>query len=374
MLAETARLLGEVKGLQKGYTTGTTAQGACKGAAELLISGIIRDRVEVTLPDGLVLPLFLKECRLEENDQKEKGQGEWRAVCAVEKDPGDDKDITRGMLIFAQAVYVDEPGVFLEGGAGVGRVTRPGLAVKPGESAINPVPRKLMLRDLEALCPPGKGIRVTLTIPRGEELALKTWNPRLGIEGGLSIIGTTGIVEPKSDAAYKASIDVSIDMCHAFNPDFLCITLGYVGEKALALENPPIPMESVIKCGDHVGHTLEYALDKGFKKIYLVGHVGKLIKLALGIFDTHWKSGDGRMEALAAYAGVLGADTDLLQEIMTLELAEEGVALLERRGFDRVFEMTAEKILFQIQKRYGGPHYQVSLVNLEGRILARKEG
>lgn len=363
MLEETARLLGKVNAMQRGYTTGTTAQGACKGAAELLVSGIIRERVLVTLPGGLEIPLALEACSLEKT----------RALCAVRKDPGDDKDITRDMLIFAEACWTDGPGVSLEGGCGVGRVTREGLAVPPGDWAINPVPRRCMMRDLEDICPPGKGIRVTLSIPDGEALAGKTWNPRLGIEGGLSIIGTTGMVEPKSDGAYKASIDVWVNTSYAANPDFLCLTLGYVGEKALARETPPVPVESVVKCGDHVGHTIGYAMEKGFKEIFLIGHIGKLVKMAIGIFNTHWKSGDGRRETLAAHAALLGADHDLIKRLMAVELAEEGASLLTEEGYGEVFSSVAKEIITQIDKRYKGPRYRVALVNLKGDVLGEEK-
>ncbi|MDC7224052.1 MAG: cobalt-precorrin-5B (C(1))-methyltransferase CbiD [Spirochaetales bacterium] len=363
MPEETARLLGKVQGMQRGYTTGTTAQGACKGAAELLLSGQRKDRVRVTLPGGLEIPLALEDCSLQEGS----------ARCAVRKDPGDDIDSTRGLSVYARVSLTDQPGVVLEGGTGVGRVTREGLAVPPGRPAINPMPEKMIRRELEALCPPGRGFSVLIEIPQGEEVARKTWNPRLGIEGGLSIIGTTGIVEPKSEEAYKATIDVYVNMAHTFNGDFLCITLGYVGEKALAGETCPIPLESVVKCGDHVGHTLEYARSKGFEKIYLIGHVGKLVKLALGIFNTHWKSGDGRLELLALLAGLRGADRDLMERISRLSLAEEAVTLLEESGFGGVFDDVVARILDQVEKRWPGMNLDVALVDLQGRFLARGE-
>jgi cobalt-precorrin-5B (C1)-methyltransferase len=363
MSEEAARLLGKVNGMQRGYTTGTTAQGACKGATELLLSGVMKDTVYVTLPGGLEIPLSLEECSL----------GEGGARCAVRKDPGDDIDTTRGLAVFARVSLTDEPGIVLEGGEGVGRVTREGLAVPPGRPAINPVPEKMILRDLEALCPAGRGLKVTLEIPNGKKIAAKTWNPRLGIEGGLSLIGTTGIVEPKSEEAYKASIDVCVNMAHVSNNDILCLTLGYVGDKALARENSTLSQESIVKCGDHVGHTLGYAYHKGFGKVYLVGHVGKLVKLALGIFNTHWKSGDGRLELLALLAGLRGADRDFMEKISRLSLAEEAVALLEEKGFGAVFDDVNERVLEQVEKRWPGMNIESVLVDLKGRELARGE-
>ncbi|NLA91045.1 MAG: cobalamin biosynthesis protein CbiD, partial [Synergistaceae bacterium] len=270
---------GQAGGLRKGFTTGTCAAAAARGAAEALASGVFPSWVTVSLPGGQVLTLPLAECSF-----TEKG-----ARCAVRKDSGDDPDVTDGMLIFAEARFTGVPGVSLSGGPGIGRVTRKGLPVTPGQWAINPGPMRMIEAALEGLDLKGRGVEIALSAPEGEERAKKTWNPRLGSEGGISILGTTGIVEPKSEAAYLASIDLYIAAALAFDsqrPGAVFLIPGYVGEKCL-LERFGAPRELMVSMGDHAGYALEKSAEEGARAIFLFAHASKGAKIAAGLFNTH---------------------------------------------------------------------------------------
>jgi len=328
---------------RSGFTTGSCAAAAAKGAALLLLNGEIPSEVEIVLPGGesgrdcetRKLSLSPVQCELFASS----------ARCAVRKDSGDDPDSTDGMLIFAEVSLSSEPGIVISGGNGIGRITRKGLAIPPGEWAINPVPRRMIRDELLPLAPDGKGLAVTISAPEGEDRAKKTWNPRLGIEGGISILGTTGIVEPKSTAAYLASIDLCISAAHAFDsprPGTLFLVPGYVGEKTL-LERFSVPPEIIVKMGDHVGHALKECAARGVPTVHLFGHVGKWAKVAAGLFNTHCDSGDARLETLSACAGAIGASPEQIRTLLSLPLAEEAVSLLTRWGLHRTFSLVAER-------------------------------
>ena len=354
--------LGYIGGLRRGYTTGTCAAAAAKGALVAILEGHRTRSVSVTLKDGQSITLPLTGCSLVDGG----------ARCGVVKDSGDDPDGTDGMTIFAEVRLREAPGVAISGGRGVGWVTRKGLPVPPGEWAINPGPRAMIEREISSLLPPGMGAEVIISAPEGEERAKKTWNPRLGIEGGISILGTTGVVEPKSEAAYLASIDLYISSALAFEgprPGKVFLVPGYVGEKCLA-EYFDTPKELIVRVGDHVGHGLKECAARGAREIFFFTHVSKGAKVAAGLFNTHCRWGDGRLETLAAWAGAEGASMEQIRELLALPLAEEAVSLLQRWGLSSVFNRVAERARERSSLLLGGDiPLGVAVTDLEGRIL-----
>ena len=351
--------LGERNGLRRGYTTGTCAQAAAKAAAIMLTTGKIIKSVEVELPRGekLYLPLIGQKI------------GENFAECGVIKDAGDDPDITDKAKVFCKVRITDRKEITIKGGQGVGVVTKPGLAIPVGESAINPVPRKMIIKELTPYIPSGKGLEVVISVPGGEELAKKTWNPRLGIVGGISIIGTTGIVEPKSTSAYRASISLCLNVALASGYKVVFITPGYVGERVLK-ERLNVPEETIVKIGDYVGYTLKQCVTKKVKGVLLIGHIGKLAKVAAGLFNTHSKFGDARLETIAAYAGACGANSKVIKEILKLKLAEASIEILRKNNLMETFQMLAKRVV-ERSREYTEGKLKIGciLLSLKGDIL-----
>ncbi len=320
------------------------------------------DDVEITLPGGERLRLPLEDRRL----------GTDFASCAVRKDSGDDPDSTDGILIAAEARRSDREGVEIAGGPGIGRVTRKGLPVPPGEWAINPVPREMIRREALSILPAGRGVDIVISAPDGAAVAAKTWNPRLGVVGGISILGTTGVVEPKSTAAYLASIDIAVSVALAFEtsrPGTVFLVPGYVGEKPLTevFRSPP---EIIVRIGDHVGHALKRCAELNARRVHLFGHVGKWAKVAAGLFNTHCDFGDARLETLAACAGASGATPEQIRTLLSLPLAEEAVSLLRRWRLDPAFSLVAERAHGRCSLLVGGGvSLGVAVLSLNGGIL-----
>ncbi len=332
------------KKLRFGYTTGSCAAGAAKGAVSMLLSGEQLDEVELMTPKGILLVLKLHDiCR----DEKS-------VSCAVKKDAGDDPDTTDGLLIYARAEKIpyrkaaEEERIDICGGEGVGRVTKPGLSIPVGEAAINPVPRSMIRKAaLEAARLYGfpGGFRITISVPKGKETAGRTFNPRLGIEGGISILGTTGIVEPMSERALIESIHVEMKQHCAFGEQYLFVTPGNYGAEYLR-DHMELPFEKNIKCSNYFGETIDMAVNLGVKGILFVGHIGKLVKLAAGIMNTHSHSADARMEILASNGIRAGAPLECAQEILNCTVTDEALRVLERYG---VLSDTMKELMKRIQ-------------------------
>ncbi len=328
----------ELKELRKGYTTGSCAQAAVKAAAMMLTCGKIMEAVEIITASGAKLIIGLSDQEI----------GLDFARCSVIKDSGDDPDITNGAKFFAEARFSEQPGIILKGGKGVGRVTRPGLAVGVGEWAINPVPRKMILQELEPYL--GKmGLEITISVPRGEELAKQTFNPRLGIEGGISILGTTGIVEPKSLAAYKASLSLQLDVIKAAGSVRAALVPGYVGEK-FCKEVLSIKDDIIVKTGDHVGFMFEECARKGINEVIFAGHIGKLVKVANGQFNTHCQHGDGRVDTIARYARIANAPEEIIRELSLQETAEASGEILRKNNLFAVFDLLAKAVVEKLNE------------------------
>lgn len=319
-----------MKRLREGYTTGMCAAAAAKAAALLLFHAKAPAAVVVTTPLGRELAFPVAEA--------ETGEG-W-ARCGVVKDAGDDPDVTDGLMICAMVRPAAE--IVLRGGEGVGMVTRPGLAAPVGEPAINPAPRALIIREVAAVLPPGQGVEITISVPGGEKVADKTFNPRLGIVGGISILGTTGIVKPMSEEAYRDSLACAVDVAAAEGYHRLVMAPGRTGEK-LAVERYGVPAAAVVQIGNFVGFMLERAAAAGIKEVLLWGHHGKLVKVAGGIFNTHSHVADGRLEILAALAAMEGAAAETVARLLDCATAEEAVPVLAAAGLARVFAVAAAR-------------------------------
>lgn len=305
-----------------GISTGSCAAAAAKAAVLLLLGGREVGRVTILTPHDQTLEIPIEESLAGENS----------ACCAVRKDAGDDPDVTHGILIRAQASKIAE-GVEIEGGAGVGRVTLPGLDQPPGEAAINSVPRMMIERSVwEAAAEQGYrgGVRIVISVPGGELLAQKTFNPRLGIVGGISIIGTSGLVEPMSHGAIRDTVRLEIRQLGAKGGSDLILVPGNYGEH-FALTQLHLPKAFMVSCSNWIGDAIDTAVETGFTRILLVGHIGKLIKLALGMPNTHSLNGDGRMEVLVTAALQAGAKLPLLRAVSGCVMTDAALGLLQEQ-------------------------------------------
>lgn len=305
--------------LRRGYTTGSCAAAAAKAAAILLLTGKKPETVTLDTPKGVRLSLNVLDAQV----------GAGSARCAVRKDSGDDPDVTNGALIYAHVQKIPS-GITIKGGEGVGRVTRPGLDQPVGAAAINSKPRQMIAQAVAEVCGQlgySGGFSITIAIPGGEEIAKRTFNPRIGIIGGLSVIGTSGIVEPMSNQALIDTIRLELNQLAAANKHAVLFTPGNYGEAFIRNELGFIPAAHVF-CSNFIGDAVDAAVELGFSRILLVGHIGKLVKLGIGAMNTHSSCGDGRMETLAACALAAGAHVPLLHAIMACATTDAALTLI----------------------------------------------
>ena len=336
-----------MKELRTGVTTGLCAAAAAKAAAIMLLSSRRVSHVEITAKGSVSIKLGVTDTMQEGNLVK----------CAVQKDAGDDPDVTHGVKVYAAVSRTDANGIEIEGGEGVGRVTKPGLKVPVGKAAINPMPMRMIQSAIGEVCglyAYRGGIKAVISIPGGAEIAEKTMNKRLGVIGGLSILGTTGIVEPMSSKAIIDTIKAEIDVYTASGKRELFITPGNYGrdfaEKALGLN-----IREAIKCSNFIGETLDYACIKGIEHIKLIGHAGKLVKLAGGIMNTHSGIADCRMEIIAAHCALAGAKTETIRQIMACVTTEGAIDIMSRLGINEaVWESIGQKIGYHLRERTKG--------------------
>lgn len=355
------------KKLRFGYTTGSCAAAAAKGAVQMLLSGTDVLQTQLLTPKGILLRLALVD----------RVRDEHSVSCAVRKDAGDDPDTTDGILIYARAQIVSEKAgmsknmdsqtiqetvtcpeiadtafvsgnIILDAGDGIGRVTKSGLSQQIGQAAINRVPREMIFREVQSVAEQyGYQGRILITVyaPEGRERAKRTFNPRLGIVGGISILGTTGIVEPMSERALIDSIRVEMGQHHACGEDYLLVTPGNYGAEYLR-EHMTLPFEKSLKCSNYFGETIDMAVDMGVKGILFVAHIGKLVKLAAGIMNTHSHSADARMEILASNAIRAGGTLDCARELLACTMTDEALRILDQYG---ILEGTMQKVMQKIQ-------------------------
>lgn len=341
------------KRLRCGFTTGTCAALAASGAARALLTGTWPESVSLVTPKGLRVEVPLEECRLEPG----------RAVCGVRKDGGDDIDQTSGALIVATVTLRDWPGVRIEGGPGVGRVTKPGLDQPVGEAAINRVPRQMIRDAVSAVWDTAEsGLTVTISVPEGAEIAKKTFNPNLGIEGGISILGTSGIVEPMSTQALVDTIRLELGQAKAQGCRELILTPGNYGMDYLNRQGLMTAGVPVVKCSNFIGDALDEIALLGFERVLLVGHVGKLVKLAGGIMNTHSRVADCRTELFCAHAALCGGSTAVCRELMDCATTDACIPVLRRSGLERpVFDSLLGAIQAHLTRRAAG-RYQIGAV------------
>lgn len=325
------------KKLRKGYTTGTTATAAAKAGALILLGEDAPETIEVTLPEGAVVSLPLA-------GWEKKGS---TGRCWAIKDGGDDPDITTGLEIVAEVTLTQEPEIIVEGGQGVGRVTQRGLKIPVGEAAINPVPLAMVKSNLKAILPQGTGARVVISVPRGEEIAKKTFNPKLGIVGGISILGSTGIVNPMSEEALKESIALELNILHEKGYDEVIYAFGNYGLDFLRSRG--IGNDQVVKISNYIGYMLDKAMDIGIKRILLSGHIGKMIKVAGGIFNTHSRNADCRLEIITAYAGLEGADRETLAAIYQCKTTSGALEIVEAQGLGNIYKRIVDNVTSRCQ-------------------------
>lgn len=339
--------------LRCGYTTGSCAAGAAKAAAQLLLFGLAPEKVTIHTPQGTELTLLVENQRLEENE----------AVCAIRKDGGDDIDATDGILIYASAkIYEPSDGdhsscVVIRGGEGVGVVTKPGLDQPVGSAAINSVPRQMIRREVEEVmdsCGCRHPLLITIAVPDGKAVAEHTFNPRFGIVGGISILGTSGIVEPMSDQALLDTIRIELRQRRNQGETDLILAPGNFG-LAFLEQHYGIPQERAVKCSNFIGDTLDMAVDMHFERMLLAGHIGKLVKIGSGVMNTHSHIADARLETFAACGVEAGVATPLLQHILTCNTTEDAIETMLQDGiWQQVLERLLVRIDRQLQMRVQG--------------------
>ena len=311
------------KKLRCGFTTGSCAAAASKAATVMLLSKHSVDVISIMTPKGIKLDLRVIEVTIGNNE----------VTCAIQKDAGDDADATNGILVYStvKKVYM---GVHIEGGIGVGRVTKPGLDQEIGQAAINLVPREMIREAVTAVCEDAEysgGLEIIISIPQGIEIAKKTFNPRLGIEGGISVLGTSGIVEPMSEIALVDTIRAEMSMLVAGGSEYLIATPGNYGETFIS-GSLTLALNKTVKCSNFIGDTIDIAFEYKLKGLLFIGHIGKLVKIGAGIMNTHSKWADGRMEIICSCALIAGADTILLKKILECVTTDEALELLSQAG------------------------------------------
>ena len=331
------------KKLRCGYTTGSCAAGAAKAAASMLLSGEICGQVTLMTPAGIPLTL----------DVLEPVMTGGSASCAVRKDSGDDPDITNGILIYAK-VSACESGITIDGGEGVGTVTKPGLDQPVGSAAINSTPQRMIADALTETAKrysyPG-GFHVTVSAPAGADLAKKTFNPRMGITGGISIIGTTGIVEPMSNAAVIETIRAEANMRRAAGYENLLLTVGNYSDTFLQDFRPELADRAVM-CSNFIGDALDIGATLGFRRILLIGHIGKLVKLGSGIMNTHSSYADGRMETLIACGALAGIPREILMQIPDCVTTDAALGILyQHPEYTKMLEILTDRMSYYLDAR-----------------------
>lgn len=334
------------KYLRCGYTTGSCAAAAAKAAAICVLSGQKITTVELPTPKGITLTLDVLEPVFTAD----------HAECTIRKDSGDDPDITNGILVYAKVTKTDG-GIVITGGEGIGKVTKPGLDQPVGEYAINSVPRKMIagaVSETAAGYGYNGGFEIEISIPGGEEIAKKTYNPRLGIVGGISVIGTSGIIEPMSNAALVDTIRTELNMRKAEGHENVFFTLGNYSENYISRELP-FDVGKSVKCSNFIGEAIDIALELGFRGILIIGHIGKLVKLGAGIMNTHSAQADGRMDVLVTCGVLAGADAVILQKLPDCATVDAALDILDEAGYtQKTLDILAVRAGYYLEAKVRG--------------------
>ncbi|MDB4966494.1 MAG: cobalt-precorrin-6A synthase [Myxococcales bacterium] len=348
-----------VRGTRTGFTTGACAAAAAKAAARVLVTGALVADIETTLPNRDRVRFALARC---------ERIGD-RVVCSIIKDAGDDPDCTHGAELVATVALRPEAGVELRGGDGVATVTKPGLGLEVGGPAINPVPRRniteMVLEELD-----GGGAVVTISVPGGVEMAKQTLNARLGLVGGISILGTSGIVKPYSTAAYKASVVQAIDVASNRGLANLVLTTGGKSEAYAMTLYPELPEDAFIQVGDFIGTGVKHCARRGIERAIVVGMMGKLSKMANGKMQTHAAGSEVSMELLADLARELGARAAVVDEIRAANTARHVLELCQREGLTAITSLVCRRVSDHCRAHAGGAlDVHARLVDFNGTLL-----
>jgi len=352
-------VLGRVKTSRYGVATGTVAAAAALGAARFLLFGEKVEAININTPAGITFTLTPEI--LEKNEAE--------AVCGIRKEAGDDPDVTDQALIMARVRRQNFPGITIKGGRGVGVVTEPGLAVPVGEAAINPVPRQQIKEALEPLILGGEtGLEVIIEVPEGEKLASKTLNPILGIKGGISILGTRGIVVPYSREAYIESLQLQLKRALYLDLKRLVFVLGNKSKKVAQRLN--VPAEAIVETGNYLGDMLKISENEGVEKILIIGYLGKLIKTYLGILNLHSQVARGQKEALALFLYSQGESQELINKIYSTKNVEQALEILRKEGKEHYLSLLARAVKEKLKSYYSGLTMDVAFTDISGAIIA----
>lgn len=347
--------------MRHGFTTGSCAAAAAKAAAWMLLSGTEKETISIITPKGVTFDAQILEIRREKD----------AVSCAVRKDGGDDPDVTTGSLVYAAVSLNEAPVITIDGGEGIGRVTRPGLDQPVGNAAINSVPRRMIeeeVRQVLELFDHKGGADIVISIPDGVELAKKTFNPNLGIVGGISVLGTSGVVEPMSQAALIATIRAEMSVRKAEGQKKIAMTFGNYGRDYMNAAYA-FDIEKSVKCSNFVGEAIRIAIEMGFEEMLITGHSGKLVKVAGGIMNTHSKEADCRMELIAAAAVETDVEPDLIKQILGCLSTEEAFRLLKQGGhLEKVTKRLTERIKYHLDR------IAAERINLECIMYANEFG
>jgi cobalt-precorrin-5B (C1)-methyltransferase len=349
--------------MRTGFTTGTCATAGAKAALYCIINQKKIDDIDVTLPKKSQIKIKIENCKIEKNS----------ATCTVIKDGGDDPDVTHGAEIITQVTLDDKTGeIDIDGGEGIGRVTKPGLGLDIGAAAINPTPKKMILENILEIAKDllaKNGIKVMISVPKGRELAIKTDNPRLGILGGISILGTSGIVVPYSTASFAASIRQSIEVTRAMGDDTVVLTTGGRSED-FTRKIIPLPDHCFVQMGDFSGYTVQVCAKKGIKKAHVAGFIGKLAKMAMGVKQTHVKGSKVDMEFLAGLAKKCGASQDVIDKIRAANTARHVFEIINENKISGYFDIICAEAHKQLGK-YSDNKFEIEVImfDFDGRII-----
>lgn len=355
------------KKLRFGYTTGTCAAAASKAAAMMLLLDEPMDCVELKTPKGI-------ELNLEIVDTIRTGDS---VSCAIVKDGGDDPDVTHGLKIYAKVERIAE-GFIIDGGEGVGRVTRGGLEQPVGAAAINSTPRRMIgeaLKEAAENAAYQGGLKAVISVPGGEKTAEKTFNPILGIQGGISILGTSGIVEPMSETALIRSLELEMKQQAASGRKYLVVTLGNYGKNYLA-ELEDVPVKDSVKCSNYIGEVIDIAVNLGVKGLLFIAHIGKFAKVAGGIMNTHSRNADARAEILAAAALRAGISREGALRILETPTTDAALDILAEENIMRqTMDVLMEKIAFYLNHRcYGAIETEALVFSNDRGYLGETDG
>jgi cobalt-precorrin-5B (C1)-methyltransferase len=359
---------GKKRSLRTGYTTGTCAAAATKAALSTLVNGEKLARVNVSLPKDKNIIIDIAWIKYENENS---------VTAAVIKDAGDDPDVTNGAEICVTVSFLATVNkIIIDGGIGVGRVTKPGLGLEIGKAAINPTPLKMIKQAIDEIIGQQNnryGLSVTISVPKGEEISKRTDNPRLGIIGGISILGTTGIVIPYSTASFAASIRQSIDVSKAMGSDSVILTTGGRSEDfARGIFGNSIADHAYIQIGDFIGFSIKQCAIKKIKKAYVIGFIGKLTKMAMGIKQTHVKGSHVDMNFLADLASRCGASNEHIKKIKLANTARHVGELVEQFGINIFYDVLCEEVYKHLSK-YSPSELQIKIILLDfnGKIIGK---